>query len=101
MNVVEVDEREGSWEDSDPRFRVYLFEKAHGSYTTRTCDITGADVLEAIAWAQQSVCGEGGLIAVALVGSRHHSGEPERVSYGYSAATSFTLMSELCAKRIE
>jgi hypothetical protein len=78
VNVVEVDERESSWEDSDPRFRVYLFEKAHGSYTTRTCDITGADDLEAIAWAQQSVRGEGGLIAVALVGSRHHSGEPER-----------------------
>jgi hypothetical protein len=78
VNVVEVDERESRWEDSDPRFRVYLVEKAHDSYTTRACDITGADVLEAIAWAQQSVRGEGGLVAVALVGSRHQSGEPER-----------------------
>jgi hypothetical protein len=72
-----VDERDSSWEDSDPRFRVYLFEKAQGFYATRTYDITGADVLEAIAWAQQKLRGEEGSIAVALVGS-HHFGKPGR-----------------------
>jgi len=56
MDVVEVDERDSSWEDPSPRFRVYLYEDRHGSgsYGTRTYDITGADVLETIQWARRA-----------------------------------------------
>jgi hypothetical protein len=74
MDVIEVDERDSSWEDPWPRFRVYLYEDHKGSYATRTYDITGADVLEVIQWAQDNVRGEDGLIAVALVGT-HYGGE--------------------------
>jgi len=75
MDVTEVDERDSSWEDPSPRFRVYLYEDHHGSYGTRTYDITGADVLEVIRWAQDNIRGEDGLIAVALVESQHHGEE--------------------------
>ncbi|MGH3454963.1 MAG: hypothetical protein ACRDP2_11140, partial [Nocardioidaceae bacterium] len=55
MQVTQVDERDSGWEDDAPRFRVYL----HGSGETSTAgwtdtyDITGADVLQAIDWAQR------------------------------------------------
>lgn len=55
MHVEGVDERDNSWEDGSPRFRVYL----HGSGATSTSgwtdtyDITGADVLQVIDWAQR------------------------------------------------
>jgi len=75
VDVTEVDERDSSWEDPAPRFRVYLYEDHRGSYGTRTYDITGADVLEVIQWAQDNVRGEDGLIAVALVDSHHHAEE--------------------------
>lgn len=75
MNVAEVDERDSSWEDPSPRFRVYLYEAHHGSYGTRTCDITEADVLEVIRWAHDHAQGEDALIAVALVGSHYHGEE--------------------------
>ncbi len=65
--MLEVDERDSSWEDPSPRFRVYLYEDHHGDYGTRTYDITGADVVEAVQWAQDNVRGDNGLIAVALV----------------------------------
>jgi hypothetical protein len=72
--VTEVDERtDHAWEDPSPRFRVHLFEDHHGSYETRSFDITGADVLEAIEWAQQNVRGDDDLIAVGLIASRHGS----------------------------
>lgn len=54
ISIVPVDERDSGWEDSRPRFRVYL----HGSGETEThgwtatYDITGADVLQVIDWAQ-------------------------------------------------
>ena len=67
MQVVLVDERDGSWEDPAPRFRVYL----HGNETwtggwTATYDITGADVLQVIDWAQRQA-GDRLTYAVALV----------------------------------
>lgn len=55
MHVEGVDERDNNWEDDSPRFRVYL----HGSDATSTSgwtdtyDITRADVLQVIDWAQR------------------------------------------------
>ena len=67
VQIVRVDERDNNWEDSGPRFRVYLHgsgETTHG--WTDTYDITGADVLQVIDWAQRQA---GGSLtyAVALV----------------------------------
>ncbi len=73
MKVVGVDERDSSWEDDRPRFRVYL----HGSDAdatagwTDTYDVTGADVLQVVDWAQQQA---GGVLtyAIALVVDDRH-----------------------------
>jgi hypothetical protein len=71
MRVDAVDERDIGWEEFRPVFRVYLF---HGTgsdeppWTSSTVDITDADVLDAVGWAQSHV-GDGDLYAVALVGS--------------------------------
>lgn len=68
LQIVQVDERDNNWENNDPRFRVYL----HGSGETTThgwtdtYDITGADVLQVIDWAQRQA-GESLTYAVALV----------------------------------
>ncbi len=68
MQVVQVDERDSSWEDPAPRFRVYLHgsgeTSTHGS--TDTYDITGAEVLQVIDWAQRQA-GDRLTYAVALV----------------------------------
>ncbi len=69
MEAQQVDERDSSWEDDAPRFRVYLFSRGRGGgdyAVTDTWDITGADVLEAIRWAQDRA-GRDGLYAVAVV----------------------------------
>jgi hypothetical protein len=68
VEVLGVDERDSSWEKPDPRFRVYL----HGSGAsatpgwTATYDITGADVIQVIDWAQRQA-GDVLTYAVALV----------------------------------
>lgn len=68
VHIAEVDERDSSWEDEHPRFRVYV----HGSQadttfgSTVTYDLTGADVLQAIDWAQRHVTGQE-TFAIALV----------------------------------
>jgi hypothetical protein len=68
IQIVQVDERDNNWENSNPRFRVYL----HGSGETTThgwtdtYDITGADVLQVIDWAQRQA-GDSLTYAVALV----------------------------------
>lgn len=68
VKIVPVDERDSSWENDHPRFRVYLHGSGetttHGS--TATYDITGADVLQVIDWAQRQA-GESLTYAVALV----------------------------------
>lgn len=80
MQVVQVDERDSGWEDRGPRFRVYL----HGSSATSTggwtgtCDITGADVLQVIDWAQRQA-GDQLTYAVALV---RDDKERERINPG-------------------
>ena len=68
VDVVAVDERDSSWEDHRPLFRVYLFQgggRAESPWPTDTYDVTGADALEVIDWAQEQA-GDG-LFAVALV----------------------------------
>ncbi|MBT9257817.1 hypothetical protein KMZ32_11130 [Phycicoccus sp. MAQZ13P-2] len=68
VRVVRVDERDSGWEVSHPRFGVYL----HGSGPestfgwTDTYDVTGADVLQVIDWAQRQA-GDTLTYAVALV----------------------------------
>jgi hypothetical protein len=68
IEIERVDERDSTWEDDRPRFRVYL----HGSGAestfgwTATYDITGADVLQVIDWAQRQA-GDSRTYAVALV----------------------------------
>lgn len=67
VQIVQVDERDNNWENDSPRFRVYLHssgETTHG--WTDTYDITGADVLQVIDWAQRQA-GDSLTYAVALV----------------------------------
>lgn len=68
MEVRQVDERDSSWEDPAPRFRVYLHGSGPDSTpgSTDTYDITGADVLQVIDWAQRRA-GDTLTYAVALV----------------------------------
>ena len=80
MQVSQVDERDSSGEDADPRFRVYLHdsdETSTGGWTD-TYDITGADVLQVIDWAQRQA-GDRLTYAVALV---RDDGERERRNSG-------------------
>ncbi|MCD4536538.1 hypothetical protein LRP67_20805 [Nocardioides sp. cx-169] len=80
IEILQVDERDGSWEQDRPRFRVYL----HGSGETEThgwtdtYDITGADVVQVIDWAQRQA-GDKLTYAVALVVD---DGEQERLNPG-------------------
>jgi hypothetical protein len=55
MQIVQVDEHDSGWELSKPRFRVYLHGSAESSTSgwTDTYDITGADVIQVIDWAQR------------------------------------------------
>lgn len=71
MRISEVDERDSSWEDHSPIFRVYLFRKGASadSWTTWTYELADTDVLEVLQWAQEHV-GDAGLYAVALVSRR-------------------------------
>lgn len=67
VQIVQVDERDSNWENDSPCFRVYLHgsgETTHG--WTDTYDITGADVLQVIDWAQRQA-GDSLTYAVALV----------------------------------
>jgi hypothetical protein len=68
MRVVEVDERDSNWEDAAPRFRVYLHASSNTETTgsTATFDITGADILGTIDWAQRQA-GDRLTYAIALV----------------------------------
>jgi hypothetical protein len=84
MRIEGVDERDSSWEEYEPRFRVYLFSGGddipvdRASWVTDTYDITQAEVSDVIGWAQDKA-GPDGAYAVALVhekaffGRRQHS----------------------------
>lgn len=82
IEVGAVDERDSSWEDSAPRFRVYLHSSgAKTTYgSTWTFDIMGADVLQVIDWAQRQA-GDQLTYAVALV---RDDAEEERRNPGHS-----------------
>lgn len=53
VHAVAVDERDSSWENHQPTFRVCLHDSSSDSTAgaTATYDLTGADVLQAIDWA--------------------------------------------------
>lgn len=68
VRIVPVDERDSGWENHHPRFRVYVHgssEASTGGWTA-TYDVTGADVLQVIDWAQAHAR-DGRTYAVALV----------------------------------
>lgn len=72
VRIQPVDERDSSWEDHQPRFRVYFFrdgEHPNGSWNVDTYDVDGTDLLGTIAWAHGEIR-DGGLYAVALVGDK-------------------------------
>jgi hypothetical protein len=76
MKIEPVDERDSGWEDHSPRFRVYAFDESgqrgepdgtlSQGYTTSTWDVTGADLIDVIRWAQDRA-GDRGHYSVALV----------------------------------
>lgn len=68
LRSFEVDERDSTWESHDPRFRVYFFSGGTEGpgWATEVHDVTGADALQAIDWAQRTA-GPDRLYAVALV----------------------------------
>jgi hypothetical protein len=66
MRVEPVDERDSSWEDPQPRFRVYFFAGDGPGHDTWTYDITDADAVQVMRWAQ-SEAGADRMFAVALV----------------------------------
>ena len=68
IQIVHVDERSSGWENPQPRFRVYLHGSGPDSTQgwTDTYDVTGADVLQVIDWAQRQA-GDSFTYAVALV----------------------------------
>jgi len=80
IDVFQVEQRDGSWEDNTARFRVYL----HGSGeswmggSTDTYDVTGADVVQVIDWAQRRA-GDTLPYAAALV---YQDGQREHLSPG-------------------
>jgi hypothetical protein len=76
MRIELADERDSRWESSRARYRVYFFtggEPAHRSWAVTAHDVTDADVLEVVAWAEDLI-GDDGLYAVALVDSRSRQG---------------------------
>lgn len=69
MDATEVDERDSTWEDHHPHFRVYVQERSGEVFTTETTDLTGGDVLQAIDWAQRRAAAHTDAVwALALVG---------------------------------
>jgi hypothetical protein len=79
MRVQPVDERDSSWENPHPRFRVYLFQGDPGNFGSFVAphDISDANVLEVVRWAQEQA-GADALYAVALVGDRETEPEEHR-----------------------
>ena len=65
MRVIEVDERDSTWERDDPRFRVYVFKGAGNEVTT--LDILDATIEEALEAAMALSHGDKHLWSLALV----------------------------------
>ena len=76
MKIEPVDERDSRWEDHSPRYRVYVFDESgrrgepdgtlSQGYATSTWDVTGADLIDTLRWAQDRA-GDRGLFSIALV----------------------------------
>ena len=84
MIAEPVDERDSSWEDPHPRYRVYLFEggdRPGHSWSTETYDVRGADVLEVVRWGEAQA-GPDRLCAVALVVQRDEGADPVAAGRG-------------------
>ncbi len=85
MRVQRSTELDSNWEDFKARYPVHFFEggdRPGYSWSVDTVDITEAEVLEVISWAE-SEAGEERLFAVALVGERSEEGDPARVRTGF------------------
>ena len=79
MRIQRSDERDSSWEQNRPRYRVYFFrdgDRPGRSWSVDTFDVEDAEVLETVAWAEREI-GDEGLYAVALVGE-HGTGPHSR-----------------------
>ena len=81
VQIAQVDERDSGWELSAPRFRVYLHGSGESSTPgwTAAYDITGADVLQVIDWAQRQA-GSSLTFAIALV---HDDQAQEQLNPGH------------------
>ncbi|NYD56255.1 hypothetical protein BKA08_000493 [Nocardioides marinisabuli] len=72
IDVSQVDERDSSWERPGHRYRVYVQDGARAGTaettggTTATYDVTGADLLQVVDWAQRQA-GASATYAIALV----------------------------------
>lgn len=73
MRVEECDERDSHWESYCPRFRVYIFAGDGPGYPVSTYDITDADILDVVSWAQTRA-GTEHMYAVALVCDKDDAG---------------------------
>ncbi len=79
IDIARVDERDSSWERPAWRYRVYVqggasvggTESPGG--TTATYDVTGADVLQVLDWAQRRA-GASATYSIALVVDEPHDG---------------------------
>jgi hypothetical protein len=80
IQIVQADERDSNWEHHVPRFRVYLHGsgEAETSGWTDTYDITGADVLQVLDWAQRQA---GGSLTYAIA-LAYDDEEQERLNPG-------------------
>jgi hypothetical protein len=77
MHVEPVDERDSSWEERRPRFRVYLFAGPGPGFSTETYDLTDVDIQEATAWAATEA-GPDRRFSIALVWDNDHDGSSAR-----------------------
>lgn len=81
ISVELVDERDSSWEDYSPTFRVYLQDPSTDfvAATTATYDLRNVDVVGAIDWAQRATEGTEQSFALALVAEKDgRSSDPGR-----------------------
>ena len=79
MKAYPVDERDSSWEDHHPKFRIYIqnvYRPGYGS-STATYDLEDCDILEAIEWAKAHT-GEGETYSVTLVHDELQPSGPDR-----------------------
>jgi hypothetical protein len=77
MQVEPVDERDSSWEDRRPRFRVYLFAGQGPGFAVESYDLTDADIEQATAWATTQADPDR-RFSIALVRDTDDGGMPAR-----------------------